>query len=215
MPTPTLRLWGRHAASGHGVERVDGAWKLAELPSTVAREPRWPALCKAGRPDTAPVVLAPFGVRARPSAGVRTGDQVRGQPGDRGVVPFAPNGFLSRARFIDAQFAEQVRADCMRRQPHRGSTATTDPMFALALANVPGHRLQGHRSRARTTDLSSRHAEGQPSRRQPRRRRQGQPSSITRPIPSSRPWTSLHGCPAGGTVALDGFVGWPLTAAAS
>jgi hypothetical protein len=196
-------------------ERVDGAWKLAAAVSSRGGSSRWPALCKAGTATTAPVVLAPSAY-APDLARVLTGDQSAASEATAAAAPFALNGFLSGPGSINAQFAEQVREDLHGAVSLTGGfTATTDPTFALALASGRGYWLVGTLIQSATyTSVAGTRKANWPD---------GNPVAKPRPAVVHHEadtfittYTAIDPlASAGGTVALDGFFGWPLTAAAS
>jgi len=196
-------------------EQADGAWKLAAIVQRPSGTSRWPALCRQGTTPAAPAVLTP-GRYAPDLARVLT-HAATGTPQTAATAaPFAVNSFFSGPESFTAQSATQIKQD------RAGGVTLTerfspaaDPALALPLAGGRGYWLIG--ILIQTATYSS--AAGTRKDTFP----DGASIATTRPavvhhatdtyITSYTAIDPLH--PAGGTVALDGFFGWPLTGTAS
>ena len=196
-------------------QRTGGSWKLAAAIQYPSGGSGWPALCSQGTATTAPAVLAPDRYAAG-LARVLTRAMTGAQPTTVTASPFAVNGFLSGPGSVNGQAATWIRQDQRAGVTFTGRfTPTPDPTFALPLANGRGYWLIGFLTQA--TNHSS------PS----GLRTTSWPDSS--PVATPRPavvhhetdtfittYTALDPLSsAGGTVALDGFFGWPLTSVAS
>jgi len=200
--------------------RTGGGWKLAAAVNQPGGSSGWPALCRQrtgrqGTATTAPAVLAPGGY-APELARVLTGAQSGASETTAAAAPFALNGFLSGPGSISAQFTRQLRQDRRGGVTIAGRfTTTPDPTFALPLANGRGYWLIG--------TLTQSDSYSSPS----GLRKAAWPDGNT--VATPRPAVVHHQADTfittytaidplrsdGGTVALDGFFGWPLTAVAS
>ena len=196
-------------------EQVGRTWKLTAIAQHPSGSSRWPALCRQGTPATAHTVLAPD--EYTPELARVLDHAAAGTPETAGAVaPFAANSFFTGPDSFTAQSATQIRQD------RAGGVTITerfspagDPTLALPLAGGRGYWLIGILTQ--TAAYSS--AAGI--------RGNTLPDSV--PIPATRPTVVHHETDtyittytatdplrsAGGTVALDGFFGWPLTSAAS
>jgi hypothetical protein len=195
--------------------QVGGAWKLANIVQRPSASSRWPALCRQGTAPTAHTVLAPG--RYAPDLARALNHAATGTPETAAMAaPFTVNSFLSGPGSFTAQSATQTRQD------RAGGIAlterfspTADPSLALPLAGGRGYWLIGVLTQ--TATYSS--AVGT--------RKDTFPDGAS--IATTRPAVVHHATDtyittytavdplysAGGTVALDGFFGWPLTAHAS
>jgi hypothetical protein len=196
-------------------QRTGGSWKLATAVQYPSGGAGWPVLCSQGTATTAPAVLAPdryAAVLARVLTRAMTG----AQPTTVTASPFTVNGFLSGSGSVNGQAATWIRQDQRSGVSFAGHfTPAPDPTFALPLANGRGYWLIGFLTQA--TNHSS------PS----GLRTTSWPDSS--PVATPRPAVVHHETDtfittytaldplrsAGGTVALDGFFGWPLTSVAS
>ena len=196
-------------------QRIGGNWKLAAAVGNPADGARWPALCSQGTATTAPAVLAPD--RYTPDlARVLTHAMTGARTTTVTASPFAVNGFLSGSGSVNGQAATWIRQDQRAGVSFTGHfTPAPDPTFALPLANRRGYWLIGF--------LTQTSAHSSPS----GLRTTSWPDSS--PVATPRPSVVHHETDtyittytaldplrsAGGSVALDGFFGWPLTAVAS
>jgi hypothetical protein len=196
-------------------QRIGGSWKLAAAVQYPSGGAGWPALCSQGTATTAPAVLAPD-LYAADLARVLTRAMTGAQPTTVTASPFAVNGFLSGSGSVNGQAATWIRQDQRAGVSFSGHfTPASDPTFALPLANGRGYWLIGfltqitaHRSLSglRTTSWPD-----------------SSPVATLRPAAVHHEtdtyittYTALDPLrSAGGTVALDGFFGWPLTTVAS
>jgi len=198
-------------------QRSGGAWKLAAVVNQPSGSDRaaWPALCRAGARTTAPAVLPPADYAATLST--ELDHAATGAPQTAATTaPFALKPFFAGPGSFTVQSATQIRQD------HAGGvilaeqfSPTADPTLALPLAGGRGYWLIGTltQTASYTTAAGTRKA--------------AMPDGAA--IPSLRPALVHHVTDtfittytatdpprsAGGTVALDGFFGWPLTATAS
>jgi hypothetical protein len=195
-------------------QRTGGSWKLAAAVQYPGDGAGWPALCRQGTATTAPAVLAPDSYTAD-LARVLTRAMTGAQPTTMTASPFAVNGFLSGSGSVNGQAATWIRQDQRAGVSFTGHfTSAPDPTFALPLANGRGYWLIGfltqttiHRS------LSGLRKTSWPD---------SSPVATPRPVvvhhetdTDITTYTALDPLrSAGGTVALDGFFGWPLTAIA-
>jgi hypothetical protein len=195
-------------------QRSGGNWKLAaavQYPGGAG----WPALCSQGTASTASALLAPDRYTAD-LARVLTRAMTGAQPTTATASPFAVNGFLSGQDSVNGQAATWIRQDQAAGVSFTGHfTPAPDPTFALPLANDRGYWLIGFLTQATTHSSPS------------GLRATSWPDSS--PVATPRPAVVHHETDtyittytaldplrsAGGTVALDGFFGWPLTAVAS
>ena len=138
------------------------------------------------------------------------------QPTTATASPFAVNGFLSGSGSVNGQAATWIRQDQRAGVSFTGHfTPAPDPTFALPLANGRGYWLIGFLTQTTTHRSPS------------GLRTTSWPDSS--PVATPRPAVVHHETDtyittytaldplrsAGGTVALDGFFGWPLTTTAS
>jgi hypothetical protein len=193
-------------------QQVGGRWRLAAAVNRPGNG--WPALCRQGTSVTAPAVVARQDY-APDLARVLTRAMTGAAQTTATAAPFALNGFLSGPGSVPAQAATWLRQD---RRAGDSFTATLtparDPTFALPLASGRGYWLVGILDQ--TSSYSS------PS----GLRQSSWPDGST--VPATRPAVVHHQTntfittytaidplrSAGGTVALDGFFGCPLTATA-
>lgn len=198
-------------------QRSGGAWKLAAAVNQPSGSGRaaWPALCRAGAGTTALAVLPPAEYAAALSTALNRA--AGGAPQTAAATaPFALKPFFAGPGSFTVKSATQIRQDHgsgVTLTEHFSPTA--DPTLALPLAGGRGYWLiailtqaAGYSSAAGT-------------------RKAAMPDGAA--IPSARPALVHHVTDtyitiytatdpprsAGGTVALDGFFGWPLTATAS
>jgi hypothetical protein len=199
-------------------EHTGGRWKLAAAVNRPSGSSGWPALCRAGtgRQGTAPSApadLVPRGY-ARDLARVLTHAQTGARDTTATAAPFALNSFLSGPRSINVGAARQVRLDRRCRVSFTGRfTPAPGPTFALPLANGRGYWLIGTLTQRDVYSTSS-----------GPRTASGHGSAVVKPRPPVvhetdtfvATYTAIDPLRAdGGTVALDGYSRWPLTAIAS
>jgi hypothetical protein len=194
-----------------------GAWKLAAVVNQPSGSSRaaWPALCRAGAGTTAAAVLPPADYAPTLSAALNRA--AGGAPQTAAATaPFALKPFFAGPGSFTAQSATQIRQD------HAGGVTLTeqfapaaDPTLALPLAGGRGYWLIG--TLTQTATYSS--AAGT--------RKAAMPDGAA--IAAAKPAVVHHATDtyittytatdpprsAGGTVALDGFFGWPLSSTAS
>ncbi len=196
-------------------QRTGGSWKLAAAVQYPSGGAGWPALCSQGAATTAPAVLGPDRYTAD-LARVLTHAMTGAQPTTAAASPFAVNGFLSGPGSVNGQAATWIRQDQLAGVSFTGHfTPAPDPTFALPLANGRGYWLIGFLTQTTThRSPSGLHTTSWPD---------------SDPVATPRPAVVHHETDtyittytaldplrsAGGTVALDGFFGWPLTTAAS
>jgi hypothetical protein len=196
-------------------QRTGGRWKLAAAIQYPSGGAGWPALCSQGTATTAPAVLAPDRYAAD-LARVLTRAMTGAQPTTVTASPFAVNGFLSGPGSVNGQAATWIHQDQRAGVIFTGHfTSTPDPTFALPLADGRGYWLIGFLTQTSTHRSPS------------GLRTTSWPDSS--PVATPRPavvhhetdtyittYTALDPLRStGGTVALDGFFGWPLTSVAS
>ena len=196
-------------------EQVGSAWKLAVMVQRPSVSSRWPALCRQGAPTSAHTVLAP-GEYPPDLARVLDHAATGTHETAAAAAPFAANSFFTGPDSFTAQSATQIRQD------RAGGVTITehfsptgDPTLALPLAGGRGYWLIGILTQ--TAVYSS--AAGIRKDTWP----DGASIAVTRPsvvhhetdtyITTYTATDPLRS--AGGTVALYGFFGWPLTAVAS
>jgi hypothetical protein len=195
--------------------RAGGAWKLAATVRYPSGGAGWPVLCRQRPATSAPAVLAPDAY-APDLARVLTRAMTGAQPTTVTAAPFAVNGFLSGSGSVNGQAATWIRQDRRAGVSFTGRFAPApDPTLALPLASGRGYWLIGFLTQVSSHSSSS------------GLRTTSWPD--TSPIATPRPRVVHHETDtyittytaldplrsAGGTVALDGFFGWPLTAVAS
>jgi hypothetical protein len=198
-------------------QRSGGAWKLA----AVVNQPSgsgpatWPALCLTGPGTTAPAVLPPAQYAATLSRALDRAATGALQTA-AATAPFALKPFFAGPGSFTAQSATQISQDqaggvTLAEQ----FSPTAGPTLALPLAGGHGYWLIG----TLTQTASYRSAAGI--------RTATLPDGAS--VAAARPAVAHHATDtyittytatdpplsAGGTVTLDGFFGWPLTATAS
>jgi hypothetical protein len=196
-------------------QRSDGTWKLAAAVQYPSGGAGWPALCRQGTAATAPAVLAADRYTAD-LARVLTRAMTGAQPTTVTASPFAVNGFLSGPDSVNGQAATWITQDRRAGVSFTGHfSPVPDPTFALPLASGRGYWLIGfltqtttHRSPSglRTTAWPDSSPVGTP-----------RPAVVHHETDTYiTTYTALDPLrSAGGTVALDGFFGWPLTTTVS
>jgi len=195
--------------------QVGGAWKLAAIVQRPSGTSRWPALCRQGTAPAARTVLAPG--RYAPDLARALDRAATGTPETAATAaPFAVNSFFSGPDSFTAQSVIQIRQD------RAGGVTLTqrfspaaDPALALPLAGGRGYWLIGVLTQTATYSSAA------------GTRKAAFPDGAS--IATTRPAVVHHAADtyittytaidplytAGGTVALDGFFGWPLTTVAS
>ncbi len=194
-------------------QRAGSRWKLA---AAVNRPDHgWPALCTGARPPAAPPVLAPADY-APELARVLTHALTGAAETAASAAPFAVNDFLAGSRSISAQAARQAAQD------RRGGVSITGrfvptayPTLALPLAGGRGYWTIGVLTqRGRYTAAAGLRARNWPDGNQVASPRPAVVHQETDTFLTT--YAAVDPArPAGGTVALDGFFGWPLAAVAS
>jgi hypothetical protein len=194
-------------------ERVAGAWKLA---GAVSRpDGGWPALCIGGTPPTAPALLAPAdypSVLARVLTQAQTGTTQTSAT----ASPFAVNDFLAGSSSVTGQAATEIRQDRRAGVTFIGGfTPAPDPWLALPLASGRGFWLVGFLIQHGTySSPAGFRAKSWPDGNQVATPRPAvvhhESDTFITTYTAIDPLRSAHG-----TVTLDGFFGWPLTAIAS
>jgi hypothetical protein len=196
-------------------QRTGGSWKLAAAVQYPSGGAGWPTLCSQGTAITAPAVLAPDRY-AVDLARVLDHAAMGMHETAAAVAPFVANSFFTGPDSFTAQSATQIRQDLAG-----GVTITErfsptgDPTLALPLAGGRGYWLIGILTQ--TAAYSS--AAGIRKDTLP----DGASIAVTRPSVVHHEtdtyittYTALDPLRStGGTVALDGFFGWPLTTVAS
>ena len=192
-------------------QRIGGSWKLAAAVQYPSGGAGWPTLCSKGTATTAPAVLAPDRY-ALDLARVLTRAMTGAQTTTVTASPFTVNGFLSGSGSVNSQAATWIRQDQRAGVSFTGHfTPAPDPTFALPLANGRGYWLIGFLTQTSTHSSPS------------GLRTTSWPDSS--PVAKLRPAVVHHETDtyittytaldplrsASGTVALDGFFGWPLT----
>jgi hypothetical protein len=194
-------------------ERVGGQWKLAAAVSRPGGG--WPALCTQGTPPTAPALLAP-GDYASVLARVLTHAMTGATQTPAVASPFAVNDFLAGSGSITAQSATQHKQDRGAGVTFTGRfTPAPDSALALPLASGRGLWVIGFLTQHGTySSPSGLRAKSWPDGNQVATPRPAvvhhETDTFITTYTAIDPLRSDHG-----TVALDGFFGWPLTAAAS
>ena len=196
-------------------EQAGGQWKLAAAVTHSDGSSGWPALCTQGTPPAAPAVLAP-GDYTSDLARVLTRAESGAAQTTQTASPFAVNDFLAGPGSIPVQSATQIRQDRKGGVGFTGSFAPApDPTFALPLANGHGYWVIGSLTQRGTYRAPS----GQRAKAWP----DGNQVATPRPVivhHESDTFTTTYTAidplrPHRAAVTLDGFFGWPLTAAAS
>ena len=197
-------------------QHASGTWKLAAVVNGLSgtRQPRWPALCRAGAdPATAAVLLpADYGATL-----TRVLDQAATGAAEtaKAAAPFAVNSCFAGAGSINVQFATDSRRD-------RAGGVTlaqrfafaAGPVLALPLAGDRGYWLVGVFSQTSTYHSATgiRKASwpdgGAIASPRPAVVHQETDTSVTT-YTATDPLRSARG-----RVVLDGFFGWPLAAVA-
>jgi hypothetical protein len=195
-------------------EQLGSVWKLGAIVERPSGSSRWPALCRQGTATTAPAVLAPS--EYAPDLARVLNHAATGAVDTAAAAPFAVNSFFSGKDSFTTQSATQIRQD------RAGGAALTerfspaaDPTLALPLAGGHGYWLIGILTQTATYSSAA------------GTRKDTFPDGAS--IATTRPAIVHHATdtyittytaidppyPAGRTVALDGFFGWPLTGTAS
>jgi hypothetical protein len=212
--TDAFDLWTGMQSVAMVFERTGGLWKLAAAIAHPGGS-GWPALCTKGAPPAAPPVLVP---------GSYTPDLARVLPrAATGVAqtasaasPFAVNDFLAGSGSVPAQFAAWIRQDRRSGVSLAGRfTPAADPTLALPLAGGRGYWVVGN--------LAQSDAYSAPAGLRAKDWPDG--SQVATPRPTvvhhetdtfSITYAAIDSLrQANATVALDGFLGWPLAATAS
>jgi hypothetical protein len=198
-------------------KRSDGRWKLAAAVNRPAGG--WPALCTEGAPPSAAPALAAADF-APELARVLTHATTGSAETTATAAPFAVNDFFAGSGSINAQAARQAGQD--RRGGvsfTQGFTTTANPTLALPLAGGRGFWMAGILTQ--TGHYAS--AAGLRAKNWP----DGNQVAIPRPVVVHHEtdtfittYTAIDpprpaSKPAGATLTLDGFFGWPLSAVAS
>jgi hypothetical protein len=196
-------------------EQAGGQWKLAAAVTHLDGSSGWPALCTRGTPPAAPAVLAP-GYYTSDLARVLTRAESCAAQTTQTASPFAINDFLAGPGSVPVQAATQIRQDRKGGVTFTGSFASApDPTFALPLANGHGFWVIGSLTQSGTYRApSGLRAKAWPDGNQ-----------VATPRPAvvhhesdtfATTYTAIDPLrPDHAAVTLDGFFGWPLTAAAS
>jgi hypothetical protein len=196
-------------------QRIGEAWKLATVVNQPSGRSGWPALCRAGAGATAPAVLAPAEYEAtltRILDHASTG--VAEAAAD--AAPFAVNSFFSGPGSINVQSATQVKQDrAVGVSLANRFSPAGDPTFAFPLAGGHGYWLIGvltqtvtHSSAAGVRKATWPDGDSVAAARPPVVHHETDTFITT--------YTAIDPVvSAGGSVTLDGFFGWPLTASAS
>jgi hypothetical protein len=197
--------------------RAAGRWKLAAAVNRPARG--WPALCTKGLPPTAPPVLAAADYVPE-LARVLTHATAGPAETAGAAAPFAVNDFFAGPGSVNAQAARQASQNRHGGVSFtEGFAATGNPTLALPLAGGRGFWMIGFL--IQTGHYAS--AAGLRAKNWP----DGNEVATPRPAvvhhetdtfittyTAIDPPRAADG-PAGATLTLDGFFGWPLEAVAS
>ena len=194
-------------------ERADGRWKLAAAVNRPARG--WPALCTKGLPPSAPPVLAAADY-APELARVLTHAMTGTAETPAAALPFTVNDFFTGSGSINAQAARQAGQN--RRGGvsfTEGFTTTANATLALPLADGRGFWMVGILTQTGSYTLAA----GLRVQNWP----DGNEVATPRPAVVHRQtdtfittYTAIDPLrPAGATLTLNGFFGWPLAAVAS
>jgi hypothetical protein len=196
-------------------ERTGGLWKLATAVNHPDGSAGWPALCVQGAPAAAPAVLAApsyTSVLARVLTRAATGAAQTTAT----AAPFAVNDFLAGSGSIPVTSAAAIRQDRQGGVSFTQSFApASDPTFALPLADGRGYWLIGILTQSDTYSApSGLSAKDWPDGNQVATPR---PAVVHHETDSFITTYTAIDPPRsdGAAVTLDGFFGWPLTAAAS
>ena len=193
--------------------RAGGRWKLAAAVNRPARG--WPALCTKGLPPSAPPVLAAADY-APELARVLTHAMTGTAETPAAAAPFTVNDFFTGSGSINAQAARQAGQN--RRGGvsfTEGFTTTANPTLALPLAGGRGFWMVGILTQTGSyTSAAGLRVQNWPD---------GNEVATPRPAVVHRQtdtfittYTAIDPLrPAGATLTLNGFFGWPLTAVAS
>jgi hypothetical protein len=194
-------------------QRAGGRWKLAAAVNHP--DQGWPVLCTGGPPPAAPPVLTSADY-APTLARVLTRALTGAAETAAAAAPFAVNGFFAGDSSVSAQAARQAERD-----RHGGVSLTgrfdpaAYPTLALPLAGGRGYWMIGVLTQlGHYSTAAGLRADTWPDGNQVATPRPAVVhaetdtflTTYTAVDPPSRP---------GGAVTLDGFFGWPLTAAAS
>jgi hypothetical protein len=195
-------------------QRTGGQWKLAAAVNHAGGQ-GWPALCTTGTPSAALPVLAP-GSYAPDLARVLTSAATGAAQTTAMAAPFAVNDFLAGSGSIPAEFASSIRQDQRAGVSYTGHfTPAPDPTLALPLADGRGYWVIGILTQSDTYSApAGLRAKDWPD-----------GSQVATPRPAVvhhetdtfiTTYTAIDPPRSGdAAVALDGFFGWPLAAAAS
>ena len=198
-------------------QRSDGRWKLAAAVNRPARG--WPALCTEGKPPSVPPALAAADY-APELARVLTHATIGRAETAATAAPFAVNDFFAGSGSINAQAARQTGQD--RRGGvsfTQGFTTTVNPTLALPLAGGRGFWMIGILTQTgRYASATGLRAKNWPDGNQVATPRPAVVHHETDTFITT--YTAIDpphpaGKPAGATLTLDGFFGWPLSAVAS
>ena len=198
-------------------ERADGRWKLAAAVNRPARG--WPALCTEGKPPSVPPALAAADY-APELARVLTHATIGRAETAATAAPFAVNEFFAGSGSISAQAARQAGQD--RRAGvsfTQGFSTTANPTLALPLAGGRGFWMVGILTQTgRYASAAGLRAKNWPDGNQVATPRPAVVHHETDTFITT--YTAIDpphpaGKPAGATLTLDGFFGWPLAAVAS
>jgi hypothetical protein len=193
--------------------RAGGRWKLAAAVNRPARG--WPALCTKGLPPGAPPVLAAADY-APELARVLTRAMTGTAETPAAAAPFTVNDFFTGSGSINAQAARQAGQN--RRGGvsfTEGFTTTANPTLALPLADGSGFWMVGILTQTGSyTSAAGLRVQNWPD---------GNEVATPRPAVVHHEtdtfittYTAIDPLrPAGATLALNGFFGWPLTTVAS
>jgi hypothetical protein len=196
-------------------ERAGGRWKLAAAVNHSDGSSGWPALCAQGTPPAAPAVLAP-GAYTSDLARVLTHAESGAAQTTQTASPFAVNDFLAGPGSIPVESATQIRQDRKGGVTFTGSfVPAPDPTFALPLASGSGYWMIGSLTQSGTYSApSGLRAKAWPDGNQVATPRPAvvhhESDTFTTTYTATDPLRPGHAA-----VTLDGFFGWPLTAAAS
>lgn len=196
-------------------ERTGGTWKLAAAVDPPGGSSQWPALCRQGAAPTAAAVLAPSGYASGP-ARVLTTAMTGAAATTATAGPFAINGFLAGSGSVPGQAGQWIRQDRKAGVTLTGRfTTTADPTLALPLAHGRGYWLIGFLTQINNHNSPSGfHKAAWPD---------GSPvttGSVAIVHHQTDTYITTYAAidplrSAGGTVALDGFFGWPLATTSS
>lgn len=211
--TDVFDLWSGMQPVAMVFEQVGGLWKLAT--AVVHHDGGWPALCTQGIPPAAAAVLAPADY-APALARVLTHAATGVAETTGAASPFAVNDFFTGSGSIPDTFASLMRHDRPAGVSLTGRfTTTSDPTFALPLADGRGFWLIGIMTQINTwTAPSGLRAKDWPDGTQVATPRPAvvhhETDNYITTYTAIDPLASQHAA-----VTLDGFFGWPLASVAS